>query len=936
MVFLEGLSEAHAILLATTLCAGGDVAVLPSLRAQHPQCFPLERLLQIILTFLPESTQPSEYVPVLQELTSDSQNSQLQDIDTSAVIDLSELEARKRVSKLHLLPLKREEEDDEVISSQPLTQFLIHRAYLIDSETALQPLILDLIFPFYERDAVIRTWLISSLLPALRLNYEYYPNREDTLSLDTLELMDDQTAINVLLSITSEQNNKMDLVNNLRGLVGPWLYGSKRSKRRRLNEAAEHNTISYIQGTQKPRPAELAGWEYVNEWLLSRSLVNWDSVVCAFTNWNGPGDLDLGGYEPTDSQMPSDTAKDLLHRYAQSGLAVVYALANSSEVALDGSFAILERVAQLLSLEECSYLNSSIGSGLPSVDYDTGLISSGTRASLLQNALLASENPLTTPSPSSISFLSALLLSLRILTSLGHLLQCRAAANTCLHSSEDMQMAELKNVVASAVKQTRSQQDWQVVRQQLLWLRDWQVGPSDSGWDEPSTHQGLFWRVSRDTVEMEILKALLGAREYQLAVDLYIKSNPTPLTITQVEATVVEALFTAFDNASNGNKTRGGMKRAYEILQAFRPHFPESVSLKQINALIAATHALSFYSLTLQHGVPFQPVSIRIHHDPISLVETVLEQNAKSYTKLDDLLSIGRNLVFAGLLTPQTSNGTEPHLLRETISEADTLAIAERRIISLAISSALNSNDFGTAYSYILTRLPPPSQPSNTSSIPDDISWRAVYNAGRYRSTTPNTSKSLQAQITHLSQRMELLSLALVLVPSPDPLPEILGGWRRCDEEMSSLRASEQQEEDIWDSKGDTISTLPGGFGPSDSERDAFDTAQQRATRRARARAAMPHSHPHEAPMGLFEVARGAALALHKNAFPLRGAASASTSGPRAGPGAETTTGGDTSEYESALSPDGRVRKRDMVSSIVTGGLASGIGWVLGAEPVNK
>lgn len=186
---------------------------------------------------------------------------------------------------------------------------------------------------------------------------------------------------------------------------------------------------------------------------------------------------------------------------------------------------------------------------------------------------------------------------------------------------------------------------------------------------------------------------------------------------------------------------------------------------------------------------------------------------------------------------------------------------------------------------------------------------------------------------------MELLSLALTLTPTPDPLPEILGAWRRCDEELTSLRAQEQAEEEAWDAKADSttpFSNVPGGFGPTDSERDAFDTAQQRAARRELARAAMPHSHPHEAPMGLFEVARGAAMALHKNAFPLRGAAGAgvsvgSSSGGEGGAGAGSG--------ERPLSPEtgeGRVRKRDMVSNMVTGGLASGIGWVLGAEPVNR
>jgi hypothetical protein len=319
------------------------------------------------------------------------------------------------------------------------------------------------------------------------------------------------------------------------------------------------------------------------------------------------------------------------------------------------------------------------------------------------------------------------------------------------------------------------------------------------------------------------------------------------------------------------------------------------------------------------------------------LIEKVLEQNAKSYTKLDDLLSIGRNLVAAGVPTNTTAEAeNEPS--HQKPSEESIILTAERRITSLAIASALSSNDFGTAYSYILTRLTPPSLLSTSSpllttpAVPDDISWRAVYNAGRYRSTTPvNPPPTLQSQITHLSQRMELLSLALVLVPSPDPLPEILGAWRRCDEELSSLRAREQQEEDLWDTKGDTLSSVPGGFGPSDSERDAFDTEQQRAARRARARAAM--SSHHEAPMGLFEVARGAALALHKNAFPLRGAADSTASGPGSNSNSKVAADGDR-----PLSPDSdsRVRKRDMVSNMVTGGLVSGIGWVLGADPVNK
>ncbi|KAJ5254979.1 hypothetical protein N7505_010130 [Penicillium chrysogenum] len=925
---LEELSDAHAILLATHLCAGGSVADLPILQARFPHCFPLERLLRIILTFLPESTEPSQYTTVLQELANSSNLPSDRPIDTSAVQDLSESLARKRVRKIHLRPLQRPDEEDEIASADPLTKFLIHRAHLIDSETALQPLILDLIIPFYEHSPIIRTWLISSLLPLLRLNYEFYAHRDETISLEILESMDDQTAVNILLSLMSSEENSMDLVNNLRGLIGPWLYGGNRSKRRRLNEAAQQSSVSFIEGSEKPQATELAGWEHVNEWLLSRSLVDRDSVVGAFTRWDGPSDVDLGGYDNGGTQLSEEQAKDLQVRYGQSGLAVVYAHADSSMAVLEGSFQVLTRVAKLLDLEDSSYLTPD--SELPSVHYDTESMSSTSRASLLQNSLLRPTNPLTKPSPPSVSFLSALLLSLRILTELGHLVPCRVAANMCLHSTEEMQLAELKSVVDSTVKQPNLNQDWSMVRQRLLWLRDWQAEQFDNAWDEPSPYHGLFWRIPRDTVEIEILKALLAAKEYELAIDIYTNSKSAPLEPAQVEAAVQEAIFTAYDNASNGNRTRGGMKRAYDILQSFTPHFPDSVVFKQIHALIAATHALSYYSLTLQHGVPFQPVSIRVHHDPILLIEKVLEQNAKSYTKLDDLLSIGRNLVAADVPTQAASNEAEDGPTHHKPSKEHALLTAERRITSLAIASALSSNDFGTAYSYILTRLTPPSLLStsspllNTTSVPDDITWRAVYNAGRHRATTPtHPPPTLQSQISHLSQRMELLSLSLVLVPSPDPLPEILGAWRRCDEELTSLRAREQQEEDLWDRKGDTLSSVPGGFGPSDSERDAFDTERQRAARRARA--AMPNSHHHEAPMGLFEVARGAALALHKNAFPLRGAADGSAPlAPRDG--------------DRPLSPDseGHVRKRDMVSNMMTGGLVSGIGWVLGADPVNK
>ncbi|KAL1971158.1 hypothetical protein VTN77DRAFT_109 [Rasamsonia byssochlamydoides] len=938
MADLSHLSDAHAILLASELCSAGNVAALPQLQRQFPTSLSSERLLRIILTFLPESTPPQRYTPVLQSLIYGSlPDSGPQDIDISLVKDLPEVVVRKRLRRLRLLPLRHPHAEEPTDSADLLTQFLIHRAYRIDAETGLQTLILDLLLPFYERSETLRTWLISRLLPLLRLNYEYYPSREELLSLDTLDSMDKGTAVNVLLSMTSSDGTNTDLARNLRGLVGPWMYGEARFKRRKLSHPGRRSSVvqNGLTGLT-PDETELSGWGEVNEWLLSQSLVDFGRVVGAFASWRGPEDVDLGGYDNEEESSDEEKLR-LRGLYGQTGLAVVYATADPSRRSLEGSFQITARVAELLQLENDVPLSIDDPS-LPSLHLDVGAISSASKASLLQNALLTRSNALTTPTAQSVAFLRALLLSLRIFGEFGYPTSCRSVATLCLQSGDEAQMQELRGVVDTIIKQAKPGRDWARIREQILWLRDWHGSSERKERNSRREYHGLFWRVSRDVVETEVLKAMLTVGEYQLAVNIYTAVDG-PLSPEQVEAAATETIITFYDNASNGNKTRGRMKKAVDILRALQPHFPNSKSLKEIEALIAATHALSFYSLTLQHGVPFQPVSIRVHPDPLSLIEKVLEQNPKSYTKLDDFLSIGRNLVAAGLPTSAREDTHLSDVIPPPSRDAASV-ITERRVIFMAVSSALSSNDFGTAYSYIFTRLTPPSllpssKSATSSSIEDDISWRAAYQAGRYR-PSESASPNLQSQITNLSQRMELLSLALILAPSPDPLPEILGAWRRCDEEMTVLRSREAEESEEWDRRGDkvaSLSTVPGGFGPTDKELDAFEN-EQRQARRARARS---HHADEEAPMGLFEVARGAARAFSKNAFPLHASTLSLGGSSQDGSTRRTSEEGsrtDVAEHGESPTP-GRMRKRDMVSNMVTGGLASGIGWVLGAQPVN-
>ena len=314
-------------------------------------------------------------------------------------------------------------------------------------------------------------------------------------------------------------------------------------------------------------------------------------------------------------------------------------------------------------------------------------------------------------------------------------------------------------------------------------------------------------------------------------------------------------------------------------------------------------------------------MNIRVHPNPISLIGKVLDQNSKSYTKLEDLIEIGRNFVKAGLLRP-----AEAYYEEQSGSTERQIALIERQIIAMAINAALAEGDFDTSYSYVVNRL---SQLGAGSSVDpdDDITWKAAYQAGR----AELRSTSGASELRRLEQRMELLSQALLLAPVSE-IQDILSTWRSCEEEMNVLLTKETEAEQRWDDRGDH--KLPGRYMT-----DEFSPEPQRPPRES-TRNAMNE----EAPMGLFDVARGAASALSKTAFPLRSPHSAkvaklmqsniiseksmnsSTSSllqPFGGSQHEATPGG-------SESGDGRVRKRDVVSNMVTGGLASGIGWVLG------
>ncbi|KKZ61803.1 hypothetical protein EMCG_00530 [[Emmonsia] crescens] len=950
MKALAELSDAHLILLAVQLCINGDVSALPRLLFQFHGTPSADIFFRIILTFLPESTEPSRYISVLESLANGSAPQPAgedHDIDIASVGGLSTSAARKEVQRLHLLPLRYPGHAEDEPGS-PLVQFLIHRAHRIDSESGLQPFIIELLQPFIHISEYLQTWAISTALPLLRFNYEYHCENDVALTLEIIQSLDSGSAVNILLSKTDRRDRGGNVGRDLSGLIGPWMYGHAKSKRRKLNQLEHSGSISIFDNRNASSGSRTSGWQDVNEWLLSTSIRDFPLAIEAVEQWSGPEDIDLGGYDKPERLVLSNDETQLALNYGQAALAAIYATTEATPETLDGSCRILSRIASLLEIPGHSVLRI-FENELEPLNLDLTALSDISRGAILHNSLLEPSNPLTFPTTHSISFTDAILVSVRTLSSLGHAISCRSAVDICLLASDEMQLSELRSVFETLRRDRRPGCDWRKIRVQLLWLRNW--GYSDQSKEheaKPRPGHGLFWRIPLVLLEGDILKTMLNARQYALAVELYAKTlTSSPLPPAQIETAVTESIFASYDNATNGNKTRGGIKQASEMLESFGPYFPHSKSFRQIKALISATHSLSFYSLTLQHGVPFQPVSIRVHHDALSLIGKVLEQNPKAYTELDNLIAIGRHLVTAGFPARPRDDDDHMHTNAPPSREEELLA-SDHRIISLSISAALESNDFDTAYSYVLTRLAPPSILSNAAIVKgDDVSWRAAYNAGRHRSNIAEpTNKPLQSQILRLSQRMELLSLALILARSPENLPEILAVWRRCDEELTSLRARESAEAENWDARGDNMtssSNLPGGFGPSDAELDALETERAKRSRTGHAkRTSRLAGGYEEAPMGLFEVARSAAQAISKTAFPLRGSESVVTAASSAGRASSDSRriSMDTIGTEEGSGGEGdaggRVRKRDVVSSMVTGRLASGLGWVLGAQPVNN
>lgn len=912
---LSDLSANHCLLLAVRYAHDADFTSLRTLASIRQHVLPPELLLRCILTFVPDTCPPGQYISLADDISHDklSDLDNLGDISLDAIESLTNTKASKRVKDLHLLPLAHPSFSDKEYP-ELLVQFIIHRAHQIDENTGLLNLVSQLILPFIERYSNLRLWYTSCVLPLLRLD-EQYPQLEKSHTLSEIELASDAEGPRIWLERHTAVNGNEGHANtqshlswDLKCLLGPWLYGAqerrrrKLARRRRSNIDEDLNSAEHLveQGTF----SRISSWNPTLDYLIHLAFRDFQTSSKVFEEWGGPVDVDLGGLEG-DQQIDSGTEMELLHRYVQSILAAIYRTEKHDHEAISSAYQLVFRAAHLLQLDPPPSLQAQLEDlgSLPAPSSDTTL----TKSALDPDNILEADNVLTNANEQSLLLIRRVILTSKILLDFGHSMPFSNILTIRFFFDEEDQSSLLHQIIhflSANPKITRS--EWPSTRRKLLWLWGWGGETSKDG-----VGYGVFGKMKRITLEKDILEGLVSSGSYSEVVDLYIKDTSThSLSPKDIEQVIISTTLQQYDQASNGNRTRGHMKTASDIVSQLGKYYPDSIDFRRTKALINATHGMSSYSLILQHGVPFQPVSIRVSSDPISLIEKILSQNTGSYARLQDLVSIGKSLVEAGLTDFSHKESAESFMTPKQLENAKHRV--SNRIIGMAVEAALQEDDFETAYSYVVNWLDTSSAISSspTANLNDDIAWRAALAAGKHKSSPGSLSASTSSNassppaLRRLEQRMDLLSQALLLAP-PNALPEILGAWRKCEEEMTTLLVNEAQKDASFDLSPDAV---PGAFisAPVHTRREIGRGAGE------------------EAPMGLFDVARGAAQAFSRSAFPLHDAAR-----QNARPASMISSdGGSDAEGQ------GRVRRRDMVASAVTGGIASGLGWVLGATPV--
>lgn len=491
------ISPAKVLLLAVNSAAQGNLGLVYELASRYRDSLRPDLLLRIVLTYLPETTPPSDYVEVVRRIAHG-----IFEVDSDAIIDskdvdnLTEEVATKKARKLQLLPLQCPDAPRDG-GGDFLTSFVIHRAYRMDEEAGMLDELLSLISPFLEHDVAIRSWMTSTVLPLSRRNAKHYREDAKSYTLRQFQNLDDTSAAKYLLSGIGQEKPDIEQVDqvgeDLRRLVSPWLHNKSRW------------TTKDPQDEPTTMPTSL-GWEHVLEWLVLNASKNWQIAVQAIEHWDGPSDVDFEGVI-VDDLLPSQL-RMASHSYARAAIASAYSLPEPSLAALDGAHRMVNRARSISGLETFPSLYS-VADKLPPITQ--GILTAGDTKLImhLRHNLLGPTNVLTEPSFEATNFLTGVILSAFILTRSGVPCTVRRAGTLTLLRDVREQKSELMKAIRHISNHAPRNDDdyWSRARLELLWLYSW--GQANHTANEETTW-GVLGMVPRDAIEVEILRAMLS------------------------------------------------------------------------------------------------------------------------------------------------------------------------------------------------------------------------------------------------------------------------------------------------------------------------------------------------------------------------------------------------------------------------------------------
>ena len=517
-------SPSHVILEGIRLATEADIGGFQDLTSAFPEVLKLELILRILLSFLPESVNPSLYTAFLRDLVSrsllETRNNEQRVLDTEA----SEEEANHQLRSLQLRTLQDSSLNLDS-SLDPLSLFLISRARQIDSETGNIFLVKELIEPFLDHSRDLRIWAISTLLPLLRINYELLASHDFSYTLEDFEDLQGGKALNSLLSASDSQihdtRDETQLGKGLRSLVGPWILGEPLRKRWKMKPRIDGSREELEQPLGLESGLRDSSWSTVNEWLQETSMTNLPRATQAIEEWDGPQDVDYGGWATKELEAESSTPSSTT-AYLETILSVIYSSPYTSTDCYVHFNQILARLTFLTKTD------IPLAPASPDRPPSAALLESKflcllNPADLEPQNLRTGSNPLTTPSTAAINLARALVWSSNKLAILGYPLEMSRVAQLCLFDSPENQQKEFQKLVRQL--RTHGVKDdlrWTQIRQDLLQLRSLTSAPSTTQNPQASL-LGVFSRVSIDTLETELLQAYLSNSSRSCKV--FLESN---------------------------------------------------------------------------------------------------------------------------------------------------------------------------------------------------------------------------------------------------------------------------------------------------------------------------------------------------------------------------------------------------------------------------